>query len=143
MARDELLLVVDDPLQSVEFFFRSLDTLHRAVVDATHTDGKHVATLRRAHLVEAFGPVAAHLVGVGDVVEAASLRFVPFAHVVAQEWFAVRGAYGYAAAVGHELVFGIGEERGGAGVHGGPYGVGTQTHKEFEDFFVGARPDGA
>ena len=86
---DELLLVVDDELQSVELLLHRLHALHRAVVDATHADGQQVAALRAFDLFQPLYPVVLYRLAVGDVVKRTAFLLVPLADVVAQQWFAV------------------------------------------------------
>jgi len=140
---DELLLVVDDELQSVELLLHCLHALHRAVVDAAHADGQQVAALRALHFFQPLYPVVLYRLSVGDVVKRAAFLLVPLSDVVAQQRLTVRRADGDAAAVGHGLGARRLEEAYGARVHGGPDSVGTEAEQQLEHLLVGVLADDA
>ena len=81
IAAQQLALVINHLLQSVQLLLLGLHTLHRAVVNAAHANGEEL--LAASHFLQALSPVALHLLAIGDIVVGAALLHVPFGHVVA------------------------------------------------------------
>ena len=137
----KLALVVYHLLQSIQFLFAGLHTLHRAVVDTTHADGEECFCA--CHFLQAFGPVIADGLAVGDIVVGATLFHIPLRHIVAKQGLAMRRADQYATGVSYGMVSFHREKAGGALMHRRPDHVGTKTQQKFEDLFVCSGADGA
>ena len=121
----EFPLVVDDLLQAIQFLLRCLHALHRAVVNASHADGKEF--LRPLHLLQTLCPVSLYCIAVGDIVVCSALLYVPFCHIIAQERFTMACAYQNAKGVGHFLVSLYRKEARADIMHSRPDDVGTQS----------------
>jgi len=130
----QLALVVDYRLQRFQLLFPRFYALHRTVVNAAHADGKQV--FAALHLLQALYPVLLYLLAVRNIVVAAAHGVIPLGHVVAQQRFAVRRTDKDAAAVGHGLIAGDGEEARRARVHARPDGVGAQAQQQLEDALI-------
>ena len=136
MLAYQLLLVVDDLLQTVKLLLHGLHAFHRTIMDASHTDSQHVTTLGILHLVQSSSPVLLYLIFIDDVVVTSLLLHIPFIKVVSQQRFAVGTADGNATAIRHRLGTRDFEECGSTLMHRRPNGIGTESHQELEHLFI-------
>ena len=141
IAPQQLLLRVDDSLQTVGLLLHGADTFHRAIVDAPHADGEQLVF--RLQLLQALRPVVEHGLPVGDEVIRSPLLDIPLADVVAQHGFTVRAAQRDAAAVGHLTGSRHLEEGFRPLVHGRPQSIAAQAQQQLEDLAVRAGSDDA
>ena len=81
-------MLVDDCLKTAKLLLLGLDTLHRAVVDATHAES--VESIHACSFVKALSPIVYHIMLIGDEIEWSTLLLVPFANIIAQHRFAMR-----------------------------------------------------
>ena len=136
----QVLLVVDDLLQGIELLLHGLHTLHRAIVDTAHADGKHVTALGAFDLFESLNPIVLYGLFVRDIVEPSTLGNIPFIDIITQKRLTMTGAHDDATAIGHGFVAGDLEECRCSRMHAGPDSIGTQTEQQLEDLLISLRP---
>ena len=122
----QLLLVVDDLLQTLQFLLSGFIPLHRPVVNTPHTDGEHIV-LRLLDFLQSLNPILLHLLAISLIVKGSALFYIPLIHIVTQQRFAMRRTYHNTATVGHRLRPWNLKEGGSTRMHRRPDGVSPQT----------------